>query len=206
MNPNLRWGIVGGVPLVIIVAVFMLLIKPTMDDTDAVNTEYATIHKDVQAKEELERKLPEFIKQIADLEAQVTELRKQLPEKKEIPDLLDNVSGLGLQSGLEFQVFKPGAEVEKDFYAEVPVDMTVTGPFHALVDFFDRVSKMPRIVTFTSVNITKGSVKKGKTTGSAVGPAVKGTQITAVCKAVTFRFLEAKVDKTAPASAPAGNK
>ncbi|MBI3580904.1 MAG: type 4a pilus biogenesis protein PilO [Nitrospinae bacterium] len=194
---NIRWGVVGGVPLVIVALAYFLVISPASDLVDAAKAQFEPIHKDVQEKEALERKLPDLTKQIAELEAQVADLRQQLPEKKEIPDLLDQVSAMGLQAGLEVQVFKPLPEVEKDFYAEVPVDITVNGTFHGIVDFFDKVARMPRIMAFTNVNMTKATARKTKT-GPAV-PTLTGTQISAICKGVTFRFLEAKVDKTAAA-------
>ncbi len=194
---NVRWGVAAGVPLVVAVLAYFLVISPARDQVDAARVQYEPIHKEVQEKEAMERRLPELNKQIAELDAQVADLRRQLPEKKEIPDLLDQVSAMGLQAGLEFQVFKPLPEAEKDFYAEVPVDITINGTFHGIVDFFDKVARMPRIMAFTNVNMIKAAAKKTKT-GSPV-PTLAGTQITAVCKGVTFRFLEAKVDK-APAA------
>ncbi|MBI3793993.1 MAG: type 4a pilus biogenesis protein PilO [Nitrospinae bacterium] len=184
-----RWGIVAGVPAILVAALFFTLIQSTLDDTQKIQDEYAKVAKEIKAKEELEAKLPEFILQIAALDAQVSDLRRQLPETKEIPNLLEQVSALGLKSGLEFVVFKPLPEVEKDFYSEVPVDVIVSGTFHSMLSFFDQVSKMPRIVTFTNVAIARGAKK------TKVVTAAKGTPITATCKAVTYRFLEAKVDQ-----------
>ncbi len=183
----------AGVPVVLIIAFYFLLISGTMAETDAVREDLLKAQKDVQVKEALERRLPEFEKKIAELDGQLAMIRRQLPEKKEIPDLLDQISNLGAQSGLQFQLFNPMPEVEKDFYAEVPVDLDIVGSFHNVVDFFDKVARMPRIVTITNIDI-------GKSSSKMKGPH-KGTLVEVRCKAVTFRFLETKIDAPATSAA-----
>lgn len=191
INEKARWGAVAAVPLVFVLLAYFLLVKGTMEESDKVREELLKTQKDVQVKEALERRLPEFEKKIAELDNQLTLIRRQLPEKREIPNLLDDISNMGTQSGLEFQLFKPLPEDEKDFYSDVPVDLVMRGTFHSVVEFFDKVSRMPRIVTISNLAISKVSTKvKAKT---------KGQLIEAKCKAVTFRFLESKVDQPAQA-------
>ncbi len=102
-----------------------------------------------------------------------------LPDKKEIPSLLESISKSGRGAGLEFLLFQPEKEVPKGFYAEIPVKIQVTGGYHNLVMFFDQVAKLSRIVNISNINITgeKGSTK-----------AV--TYLQASCVATTFRFIE----------------
>jgi type IV pilus assembly protein PilO len=184
INPRAMWGIVAAIPLLIVGLVYLLVASPVMDDVNRLSEELAKASREVSEKEDLQERLPELKAQNAELEAEIGELRRQLPEKKDIPDLLDSVSKIGFSAGLEFQVFKPQPEIEKDFYAEVPFDIVVTGTFHNLVAFFNEVSRMSRIVAFPNVTITRG-IKKAK-------GAAPGAPVTAVCRAVTFRFLEAK--------------
>ncbi len=193
---KVRWGVVAGMPLAVIAAFYFLLISGTMAETDTVREELLKAQKDVQVKEALERRLPEFEKKISELDGQLAMIRRQLPEKKEIPDLLDQISNLGAQSGLQFQLFNPLPEAEKDFYAEVPVDLSIVGSFHNVVDFFDKVAHMPRIVTITNIEI-------GKSGNKMKGARIKGTPVEVRCKAVTFRFLETKIDTPPPANAAA---
>jgi len=108
---------------------------------------------------------------------------KQLPDKSEIPSLLENVSALGKASGLDFQLFQPKPEVAKNFYAEIPVDIKVTGQYKDIVVFFDRVSKMPRIV-----NISNIVIGEPKTTGGA-------TTLSTTCNATTYKFIEGAAPK-----------
>jgi type IV pilus assembly protein PilO len=102
--------------------------------------------------------------QAANLEAyeqQLEEMResfgamlRQLPNKTEVADLLVDVSQTGLASGLEFELFKPEAEVPREFYAELPINIQVIGRYHEFGDFISGVAALPRIVTVHDVNIS----------------------------------------------------
>jgi type IV pilus assembly protein PilO len=188
LNEKARWGIVLAVPVALIALIYFLLIQGTLDEANKVRDDLRAAQKEVQMKEALERRLPEFIKKIEELDSQLAMIRRQLPEKKEIPDLLDQISTMGTQSGLEFITFKPQSEVEKDFYAEVPVNLEVVGTFHSIVEFFDKVSRLPRIITISNLSISKTTRKVHMVS------RLKGTPVSASCKAITFRFLESKVD------------
>lgn len=127
----------------------------------------------------------------AELEATETlfeETAKLLPKEKEIPSLLTNISALGRGSGLDFLTFKPGADVPKDFYSEIPVDIKVRGPYHNMGVFLDQISKLDRIVTLS--NITMG------------GPKKEGAEmlLNSSCRLVTYRFTNVKINP------PADNK
>jgi len=107
----------------------------------------------------------------------------ELPLKKEIPNLLTSIGDLARDKGLEILRFKPAGESPKDFYAEVPVGLKLTGSYHQAAAFFDAVSKMERIV-----NIKKLSLGSPKNVGGK-------TSLVVDCNAVTFRFIEAAPKK-----------
>jgi type IV pilus assembly protein PilO len=120
-----------------------------------------------------------------DLEVRLTTLDEMLkvaitllPESREIPELLTQISQLGMNSGLEFRLFKPEPEKQADFYAEVPVSLSILGHFHELGRFFDHLSKLSRIVNVTDIKITLAK-------GSADTPTLSTN-----CLLTTFRFLE----------------
>ena len=102
-----------------------------------------------------------------------------LPDKKEIPSLLESISKSGRRSGLEFLLFKPENEVPKDFYAEIPVKIQVRGGYHNLAMFFDQVARLSRIVNISNIKIKSAKVSKKA-----------GTHLEASCVATTFRFVE----------------
>jgi type IV pilus assembly protein PilO len=114
-----------------------------------------------------------------------------LPESREIPELLTQISQLGMNSGLEFRLFKPEPEKPADFYAEVPVSLSILGRFHELGRFFDHLSKLSRIVNVTDIKVT---LAKGK--GDT---PVLSTN----CLLTTFRFLEPRETDAKKALKPA---
>jgi type IV pilus assembly protein PilO len=105
--------------------------------------------------------------------------------------LLTDITSLGKNAGLDIRAFRPQAEVRRDFYAEVPIDIEFVGRFHDMATFFDRVARLPRIVNIGRLDITIA-----RQTGTETVLAVKGN-------ATTFRFAEAEAtsgDVTAPAA------
>lgn len=102
-----------------------------------------------------------------------------LPDKKEIPSLLEDISKSGRHAGLDFLLFQPGKEISKGFYAKIPVKIEVQGGYHNLAMFFDKVARLSRIVNVSDIHIKK-------TKGS------KGIQriLQASCVATTYRFVE----------------
>ncbi len=108
-------------------------------------------------------------------EEQFKLVTRQLPEKEEIPSLLASISQSGKDSGLNFMLFQPKPEINKEFYAEIPVAMKVTGSYHSVATFFEKVSKLSRIVNITNIRIT---------------PDEKSKTLTTSCTAVTYKFIE----------------
>lgn len=116
-------------------------------------------------------------RQVKELDAKLKEALAQLPDQKEIPDLLSTVSSLGRESGLDILLFRQRPEVLQDFYAEVPVEMSMRGTYAQLTEFFDRVGKLNRIVNVKDISMKSPVVTEGR--------VVLGTS----CSVVTFRFL-----------------
>ena len=118
-------------------------------------------------------------KKYKDAQARFAQAKKALPQKKEIPSLLTAVSESGQRAGLEFLLFKPQNERRKQFYAEIPVAIRVTGSYHETADFFDKVSNLPRLVNIDNITLKSG----------------KGNDLSINCTALTYRFIEAKTKK-----------
>jgi type IV pilus assembly protein PilO len=116
---------------------------------------------------------------VANLNGDLKAALAQLPDTKEIPDLLSNISSLGRESGLEIIQFKQRPEQFEDFYAAVPVDILVRGAYVQVAAFFDKVSRMARIV-----NVSNVTIKSGPRTDA------DNVQLDSSCAAVTFRFLD----------------
>jgi type IV pilus assembly protein PilO len=113
-------------------------------------------------------------KQKAQVGEYVASLEKQLPSKAEMDALLSDINQAGLGRGLQFELFKPGQVVVKDYYAELPIDIKVTGNYHDIGAFTSDIANLPRIVTLNNMNLV--AVKDGVLTLDAV--------------AKTFRYLD----------------
>jgi type IV pilus assembly protein PilO len=118
--------------------------------------------------------LDEYRKQLAEIDRQFGALLKQLPNRTEMENLLVDVNQAGLGRGLQFELWKPGAEQTKDFYAEVPVSVRITGNYHDIGNFVGDVAKLPRIVTLNDIALE--AAKDG------------GLKLDAT--AVTYRYLD----------------
>jgi len=114
---------------------------------------------------------------VKELDAKLREALAQLPDQKEIPELLSTVSSLGRESGLEILLFRQKPEVLQDFYAEVPVEMLMKGTYVQLKEFYDKVGGLNRIVNVKDINMKSPVVSEGRVV------------LSTSCNAVTFRFL-----------------
>ena len=130
--------------------------------------------------------LKKFQAKMREAEAQFKLAMKKLPENEEIPSLLTSISDSGQQVGLEFLLFEPKGEKRKEFYAEIPVSMSISGGYHNLALFFDKVARLSRIVNIRNIRMSKGGGRgKGKTSDA----------ISTSCTAVTYKFVESAPKK-----------
>lgn len=165
-------------------------VKPAQESLTQREAQLATVRADIQRGLATARRLPEFRRQVTDLEAQLDRLRPVLPSEKDVADLLRRIQGMATQSNLTIRGFAPQAVATRQMYAEWPIGLQIEGTYHNLGNFLERVSKFPRIINVTGIHI------KAKDNG---GP---GDSITAECTATTFVLVEPKAAPGAP-GAPA---
>ena len=186
--------------VVILVAIlgiyWQVFYKPVLTDIRTIEPELNQLKSELAAKKVIVKEKSRYLAELEQTRAKLYIALKQLPDKSEIPTLLENVSSLGTAAGLEFKLFKPLPEVAKNFFAEIPVDIQVEGKYRDIVTFFNNVSKMPRIVNI--LDISTGTPKKD--------PA-GGTMVATSCKAVTYKFIETlKAEPSGASSAKGGKK
>jgi len=128
--------------------------------------------------------LPQFEKEIADLQVDFKIASRKLPNSREIPRLLMQITKLGKEAGLEILLFQPQAEKPVDFYAEVPIDIEVTGGYHAFCTFFNNICTMPRIVSIGDFDLHDYKVIDDRDT------------IKTRFKAITYTFIDKKEGET----------
>lgn len=139
--------------------------------------------------------LPELRKQKSQVEEYVTQLEKQLPGKAEIDSLLSDISSAGVGRGLQFELFRPGQVLVKDYYAELPIALRVSGRYHDIGSFAADVSNLSRIVTLHNLVVLAPSAREPN--------AILSMEATAR----TYRYLDsAEVAEQRKAAAKAGGK
>ena len=137
------------------------------------------LQKEIRALEVTANKLQEFQREVQLLEAKLDTLKRILPPEKETPDVMRRVQALAAQSFLNVKKFTPSAVVQKEFYQEVPINMELTGSYHNLGLFFDRVSRLSRLVNVKNLKV-KNSQKQ-----------TQNYTIDAGCVATTYVYQDA---------------
>ena len=125
-----------------------------LDNLTRVEARETELKASLEAKQRLAANLEIHREQLTQIEESLTDLLRQLPGSAEIAALLVDVSQTGLAAGLEFDLFRPAGEVSKSFYAELPIQVEVTGAYHELGRFVSGLAALPRIVTVHDVGIS----------------------------------------------------
>ena len=156
---------------------FFLFFQPKSEEIKGLEATRDKLVKEIQDLKEKKRRLPILLAQVQKVEDEFEEAAKMLPTTTEIPKLLTDISALGTNAGLDFVSFTPKGEVQRDFYNEVPVAISIRGPYHSIGGFLDQITKLDRIVSVT--NLSAGSPKK-----SGLGEWI----VSASGQLVTYRF------------------
>jgi len=161
--------------IVLLAGVFIwLFYLPKSEEIAQTRAEIAKLQQKLNQAIVRAKALKKFEAEYAEVDAQFQEALKLLPNTKEIPSLLKAITQLGTDSQLEFLLFSPQRERPQDFFMEIPVSIEVSGTYHNVAVFFDKVGQMERIVNILNVNM---SPQKDRS-----------TTLTTKCDAVTYRF------------------
>lgn len=161
---------------------------PGRNELNASRAELSRLTKELNESKAITRELQNFKEQIAKLNEELKTALTQLPNEKEIPEILKNISSLGKESNLEFTLFRPKPEEPQQFYAKVPIELIVLGSYHNTGMFFDKVSKLPRIINVVDFNMTRAKDVKGK-----IGETEN--LVKSSCMINTYRFIEKKSEE-----------
>jgi type IV pilus assembly protein PilO len=163
-----------GVGLAVAVAGYFLYWSGQFEEQDNLAQQEQHLRSDYQSKMTQAINLEALKKQRAQVDQYVARLEKQLPSKAEMASLLSDINQAGLGRGLQFELFKPGQVVVKDYYAELPIAIKVSGSYHDLGAFAADMAHMPRIVTLNNMTLT----------------TVKDNSLSLDATAKTFRYLD----------------
>lgn len=162
LNPNQpgQWPLLPklaawlGIGVVMVVIGWFMLLSSAHDELDAEREKEPGLKVDYRAKLTQAVNLNELRKQKLQVEEYVTQLEKQLPGKAEMDALLSDINQAGLGRGLQFELFRPGQVIVKDYYAELPIAIKVSGRYHDIGTFAADIANLSRIVTLHNLVIT----------------------------------------------------
>lgn len=179
----IRMGIFAGTILLLAFAFIYFLYLPKTEEIKKTQSEIKGLEQKVNRAKIRAKNLQKFEEESSLVEAQFQEALRLLPNSKEIPALLRNLSELGAEAGLEFNHFSQQKENPGDFYMEIPVSLELSGSYHNVAVFFDKVGSMERIVNILNVSMKPVDARS--------------TTLITTCDAVTYRFKgESDVEET----------
>jgi type IV pilus assembly protein PilO len=171
-------AILAGAVLFLFILGYFYVYLPGEDRLNRMEDEIAGVRRDHQQKKIIASSLPTVQHVLQEWDAKLKVAASQLPDSKEIPDLLSTLSAKAREAGLEIILFRPRAENLRDFYAEIPVDIVVRGGFYNAAQFFEQVGRLNR-----PVNIDNIDLKNPKISGDRVELEISSL-------ATTYRFLD----------------
>ena len=181
-----------------IVGLYLYLrILPAQDGLNASQGELTKSEAELSTIKAVARELEKFKEQVAQLNEDVKNALTQLPNEKEIPEILKTISSLGKESNLEFTSFRPRSEQPQEFLVTVPIELVAVGNYHNIGTFFDKVGKLPRIINVVDFNMTKAQEIK-----DMKGKDEPQIMLRTSCMINTYRFIEKKSEEKASEKKP----
>lgn len=192
-----RWPLVfraGAIGVIFLIATvgmaYFLAFKPKKPELDAAKAEEIQLLSTLEGKARKAANLDAYKAQLAEMEQSFGAMLRKLPNKTEVPNLLTDISQQGSGAGLEQRLFQPSQQITKDFYAELPIKMRLTGTYHSIGAFVSGIAALPRIVTLHDVEIAPASKDRG----------VDQLQLDVTAK--TYRYLDEEEQAAAQPSTP----
>lgn len=173
-----RAGALAGTITVIGLVYYSMFYSSAGEELASVRSDIEKLSVEVTQKTSIANNLPRFEKEVERLDVELKRALSELPDKKEIPGLLERISDKARDAGLTVAVFKPQPEQLKDFYAEVPIQIEVTGGFHQVATFFDEVGHLERIVNIDQIGLSDPQETED------------GIRLKSALLATSFRFLD----------------
>ena len=188
-----KFGLLAGIILLIIGIDWTFLYSPLSNRIFDLEEQVKNARIERIRKRNLTKDSAKLKEQLDEFNQMLRKAVAQLPDRKEIPELLSSISSKAREAGLEILIFRPQAENLRDFYAEIPVDIVVRGGFHNVVTFFDEVGRLNRLVNIRNIEMRNPEVNGAK------------MSVQTSTQAITFRFLD-EAERVRIAAAKAAKK
>ena len=170
---------VAGIFVVMTAAlIYVLPVRTQMPDLDRARADEVALMRTFDERQRKAANFEAYKVQLKEMERSFGTMLRQLPGRTEVPSLLVDISQVGLSSGLQEKLFQPATEVRKDFYAELPIKIRLTGSYHQFGSFVSGIAGLPRIVTLHDISITQDAKEAGS------------DRLTLDVTAKTYRYLD----------------
>lgn len=177
-----RAGVIGIVFAVVVgFGIYWIIIEDKAPALERAQAEEVTLRDVFENKQRKAANYDAYRAQLAQIEQSFGTMLRQLPGETEIPSLIVDISQTGLAAGLQEKLFQPQPEVPKDFYAEKPITISLSGGYHEIANFVSGIASLPRIVTLHDINITPDD-------------ANSFDSLTMQVTAKTYRYIEEEAD------------
>jgi type IV pilus assembly protein PilO len=175
---NQRIGGVVGIAVLLTVLNFLLMVQPEQDAMEGNQNSLRALEAQLAEKQAIAQNLGERRREMDVLEQRLAEALTELPERKDIDELLSQLNDIGKKAGLQISKVEPGQETATGFFSRIPIKMSVLGNYHEIAMFLQEVSNMRRIVNVNNIKLTEPKMRNDK--------VVLGSEF----MATTFRFLD----------------
>ncbi|MFZ5468523.1 MAG: type 4a pilus biogenesis protein PilO [Myxococcota bacterium] len=176
--PAAKYGGLGVLVVALTLLNFFFMVQPEEDRMEQVKGRQVTLDQQLAEKQEIAQNLNERRREMDLLEQKLAEALTELPDKKEIDELLAQLNDIGKKSGLEISRVEPGQETPATFFAKIPIRMSVSGNYHEIAMFLQEVANMRRIVNVNNIKLASPTSKNDKVV------------LSSEFLATTFRFLD----------------
>ncbi len=186
--PAVKFGGLAAVVVLMTAANFFWVIQPMEEEMEAQRAEQRRLDMDLAEKSEIAQNLNERRREMDVLEQKLAEALTELPENKDVEELLAQLNDIGKKSGLEISRVEPGPETVGggDFFARIPVRMSVAGNYHEIAMFLQEVANMRRIVNVNNIQLNGARTRNEKVI------------LSSSFMATTFRFVQTNQTKPPP--------
>lgn len=167
----------------VVAATYWYMIKPEFEQLTVVERKEGQLRTKFDSEQSKAANRTAYVEQLAEMKKTFNVMLRQLPNKTDIESLLVDLSQTSVASGLEVEYFKPESELPREFYAEYPIKISVTGQYHQFGQFISGLAGLPRIVTLSSIDI--GEIRKGSAETDNTA-----TRLKMDLTATTYRYLE----------------
>lgn len=194
------------VALVIIGLAWWVFVRDKLSELEGLERQEADLRVDFETKQGRAANLEPLKQQLAQMEEQLKQMLRQLPSKTEMPDLIVDISQTALATGISNELFQPGPEIPKEFYAEKPIALRMVGTYHQFGSFVSGVATLPRVVIMTMHDIQLQPRNKDRSGKAVAITADSPLELAGTVK--TYRYLdeeEVAQQEAAKAAATAGS-